>query len=263
MVEQQTIGRNDPCPCGSGRKQKRCCGVSTPKPAEHPIRGLGIYAMTFVLAFCSIVYELLLGQALSAFLGNTVLRYSVTIGLYMLSMGMGALLARRRILEKAVVRLMDVELLLSVLGGASVLLFFAADYAGFPPLVFSAFAHSLIVAIGVLTGLEIPLLIEIRSGGSGEAASSVLGVDYVGAFAGTIAFAFWFYPRIGLVPTALGVASLNAAVGVLLPWFRKKKESSVLSMRTLLQVAVLLALVVGVVSASAISEFGIGLYLEG
>jgi SWIM/SEC-C metal-binding protein len=22
----QTVGRNDPCPCGSGRKLKRCCG---------------------------------------------------------------------------------------------------------------------------------------------------------------------------------------------------------------------------------------------
>ena len=21
------VGRNDPCPCGSGRKYKRCCGV--------------------------------------------------------------------------------------------------------------------------------------------------------------------------------------------------------------------------------------------
>jgi SEC-C motif-containing protein len=22
-----TVGRNDPCPCGSGRKYKRCCGA--------------------------------------------------------------------------------------------------------------------------------------------------------------------------------------------------------------------------------------------
>ena len=22
------VGRNDPCPCGSGRKYKKCCGVS-------------------------------------------------------------------------------------------------------------------------------------------------------------------------------------------------------------------------------------------
>jgi hypothetical protein len=23
------VGRNEPCPCGSGRKYKRCCGVAT------------------------------------------------------------------------------------------------------------------------------------------------------------------------------------------------------------------------------------------
>ena len=27
----QKIGRNQPCPCGSGRKYKRCCGVTTLK----------------------------------------------------------------------------------------------------------------------------------------------------------------------------------------------------------------------------------------
>jgi SWIM/SEC-C metal-binding protein len=25
-----TPGRNDPCPCGSGRKYKKCCGANTP-----------------------------------------------------------------------------------------------------------------------------------------------------------------------------------------------------------------------------------------
>lgn len=31
------IGRNQTCPCGSGRKYKRCCGVTTPSPAETPL----------------------------------------------------------------------------------------------------------------------------------------------------------------------------------------------------------------------------------
>jgi uncharacterized protein YecA (UPF0149 family) len=26
------IGRNDPCPCGSGKKYKQCCGRPTVKP---------------------------------------------------------------------------------------------------------------------------------------------------------------------------------------------------------------------------------------
>jgi len=24
--EEEKVGRNDPCPCGSGKKYKKCCG---------------------------------------------------------------------------------------------------------------------------------------------------------------------------------------------------------------------------------------------
>ncbi len=26
VVNKETVGRNDPCPCGSGKKYKNCCG---------------------------------------------------------------------------------------------------------------------------------------------------------------------------------------------------------------------------------------------
>ena len=26
-IRTQKIGRNDPCPCGSGKKYKKCCGL--------------------------------------------------------------------------------------------------------------------------------------------------------------------------------------------------------------------------------------------
>ena len=26
VVKEQKVGRNDPCPCGSGKKYKKCCG---------------------------------------------------------------------------------------------------------------------------------------------------------------------------------------------------------------------------------------------
>jgi tetratricopeptide (TPR) repeat protein len=35
VLESKRVGRNDPCPCGSGKKYKKCCGgkeTSTPKP---------------------------------------------------------------------------------------------------------------------------------------------------------------------------------------------------------------------------------------
>jgi len=28
VVKSEKIGRNDPCPCGSGKKYKKCCGTS-------------------------------------------------------------------------------------------------------------------------------------------------------------------------------------------------------------------------------------------
>ncbi len=27
LIAAQKIGRNDPCPCGSGKKYKKCCGI--------------------------------------------------------------------------------------------------------------------------------------------------------------------------------------------------------------------------------------------
>ncbi|MFW6457528.1 MAG: SEC-C metal-binding domain-containing protein [Planctomycetota bacterium] len=33
MIEDE-VGRNDPCPCGSGRKFKKCCGRKTKWPPE-------------------------------------------------------------------------------------------------------------------------------------------------------------------------------------------------------------------------------------
>ena len=138
-----------------------------------------IYAFTFLLAFCSIVYELLLGQSLSAFLGNTVLRYSVTIGLYMLSMGIGSLMAEGRMVKHVVTTLLKVEILLTITGGFSVILLLIVDSLGPPEIVFSLLAHLLIILIGILTGLEIPLLMELRNLEVDGSERSVLGVDYL------------------------------------------------------------------------------------
>src|SRR5438552_16128252 len=36
----KSIGRNDLCPCGSGRKYKRCCGAPKPfTPSPSPLKG--------------------------------------------------------------------------------------------------------------------------------------------------------------------------------------------------------------------------------
>lgn len=226
------------------------------------------YAFTFVLAFCSIVYELLLGQSLSAFLGNTVLRYSVTIGLYMLSMGLGSLLAEGRFVKHPVITLLRVEIALTVTGGFSVVFLMLVNSAGLPDIVFFGVAHFLIILIGVLTGFEIPLLIELRNlevdlevEGSER---KVLGVDYLGAFSGTVVFAFFFYPIVGLIPTAFVVGLLNAFVGVLLlTQWQRVHEDLRRQYGTLLgvQAGLFATLVVCIHFADSISELFLRQYL--
>ncbi len=191
-------------------------------PGKAPM----VYVFTFLLAFCSIVYELLLGQSLSAFMGNTVLRYSVTIGLYMLSMGIGAFLADGRALQDTVITLLKVETLLTVCGGFSVIFLLIIDSSGLPDTVFLVLAHGLIILIGILTGFEIPLLIRLRNLEVERSEHTVLGVDYIGAFFGTVAFAFFLYPVAGLIATAFMTALLNALVGVCLgsQWTKVQAE---------------------------------------
>lgn len=172
-----------------------------------------IYRAVFVFGFCSIVYEFLLAQAMAAFLENTVLRYCVTIGLYMCSKGFGSLLAEGRFVRRPARTLGYVEAGLTLLGGLSVVLLFWIDAAGFSRLAFSVTAHALIIAIGVLSGFELPLLIGLVRSKRASTESTALAWDYAGAFAGTICFGFLFYQFAGLLRTAWLMGLLNASFG--------------------------------------------------
>ncbi|MDF1684762.1 MAG: hypothetical protein P1U36_08920 [Legionellaceae bacterium] len=224
-----------------------------------------IYLLTFVLAFCSIVYELLLGQSLSAFLGNTVLRYSVTIGLYMFSMGMGSLMAEGKLVKSSVTALLKIEVLLTVMGGFSVIFLMFFDAWGMSPVLFSIFAHTLIMIIGVLTGFEVPLLMYLNRVENDYAESLVLGVSYLGAFVGTVVFAFVLYPWIGLIPTAFFVALLNAAVGVaLLTQANKVQAADDKKFRGLIAVqsSLFIILMLCLLFSSSINELFLTYYLK-
>lgn len=181
-----------------------------------------LFACAILFSFCSMTYELLLGQSLSAFLGNTLLRYSATIGLYMFSLGFGAYFAGRRWEARPLAVLLSVEAVLALLGGLSVILLHLLNLVA-GGAVFSFFAHAIIVLVGIFSGFELPLLMQIsmqRLGTeAGRAERTVLAASYIGAFAATIVFAFWFYPRAGLVATAFAAALVNCLAALLI-WFR-------------------------------------------
>ena len=75
-----------------------------------------IQYITGVVAFCSIIYELLFSQVLTVIFGSSVIMYSLTIGIFLFSLGLGSLFFekfQKRKLEKF---FFDVELLLSITG---------------------------------------------------------------------------------------------------------------------------------------------------
>lgn len=184
-----------------------------------------VCVLAVVLAACSIVYELLLAQTLSALLGNTVLRYSVTIGFYLGALGLGAMLCPtgRIDVKRYLVR---VEVGLSLLGGLSVPLFYFLDMAqrhfyytadtfllgsALVPILFFGLTHALIVAIGLLSGFEVPLLLAMAEQRRPGSTNRVLGIDYLGALVGSLLFPLLFLRQFGLLATGFSIAALNAA----------------------------------------------------
>jgi spermidine synthase len=212
----------------SARHEKRA-----PATSERRGRMAAVYLVTLVVAMCSIVYELLLAQTLSSLLGNTVLRYSLTIGCYLGALGLGAILCGSGRTD-TLPRLVRVELALSAVGGLSVPAFYFLDMgqryfvstmaAGtswqmLGPIAFAICTYGIIVAIGLLSGFEMPLLIALGEEVRPHSTNRILGVDYFGALAGSVLFPLLFVRSFGLLMTAFSVALLNVAAAlVLVAW---------------------------------------------
>lgn len=220
--------------------------------------------LVFVLSFCSICYELLLAQGLSAFLDNTILRYSVTIGLYMFSLGFGSLFVESRLGKKMSVTLVAIEILLCFIGGFSLVWLFAFEWIFSSRFVFNILVHSLIVLVGFLSGMELPLLIELSHQERPHQENSSLGLNYAGAFLGTICFAFIFYPRMGLMASSFFVGLLNIGAAIILLFdtdFKQQASIFQLNLGRLVCAGFTLALLVCLVNSAPISQFFINHYI--
>lgn len=187
---------------------------------------LFLYAITFLLAACSMLYELLIAQTFSFLAGNTVIRYSVTIGLYLGGMGLGALFCKK-ITAPADPRtsLVRVEAGLSIIGGLSALILHyahalfcflrLADRMLAGVVAFYSATFLLILCIGFLTGLELPLLIRMGTAlAAGRITNRILGFDYFGSLAAAVAFPLVLLPYVEMVTLAFATAVCNLAVAV-------------------------------------------------
>ncbi|MFQ5598482.1 MAG: polyamine aminopropyltransferase [Nitrospiria bacterium] len=179
-----------------------------------------LIASIFIAGLCSIVYELLISTASSYFLGDSVKQFSVTIGLYMAAMGIGSYLSRL-IKRNLLSRFIAMEIVLGFLGGMSVPILYAV-YAYTQ--LYTLFMVLVILAIGILIGLEIPLLTRIMEKYYTLKIniSNVLSIDYLGALIATLLFPFILLPFLGTFKSSLFFGMINMGIGFLNLWCFKE-----------------------------------------
>jgi spermidine synthase len=168
----------------------------------------------FFLSLCGIIYELVLGSLATYLLGNPVQQYSITIGFFLSSMGLGSYLSRY-LTGNLLRNFVFIEVVLGFAGGLSVLILsylfsFSASYY----LLHIFF----LIVIGTLVGLEIPLLTRIlkRYGALKDILSNVLSLDYVGGLAGSLLFPLLLFPFLGRMLTSIIIGALNVLVALVI-----------------------------------------------
>lgn len=207
---------------------------------------------TFIIAVCGLIYELLAGTVSSYLLGDSVYQFSLVIGLFMASMGIGSFLSRY-ISGRVAETFIGIQLTTGLIGGYSaIVLFYAFAYLD----NYQPFLLLLSVVIGTLVGLEIPLVMRLLK----EYrilrlnVSNVLTADYIGALAASLLFPLVLLPQLGLLRSALLFGLFNVFVAGLGLYIFK---ATLTAYRKLVVSAILAAffLTLGFVYANAIDGF--------
>jgi spermidine synthase len=167
-------------------------------------------------------YELVLAQSATVLYGGTILRYSTMIGLFIVSLGLGAAYWAWRSQPPRPTTFWRIELTLSLVGLASPMLVFALEpllahdtlELGFATACLAAFA------IGWLSGMELPVLIALALPASDDAGQvpegtrHLVGLDFLGTFLAGLIVPVVLYPELGLVGSVAIAGILNALVAV-------------------------------------------------
>lgn len=228
----------------------------------------GLAFATFIVAACSLFYELMLAQTLSAILGDTAHRYNVTIGLYIASMGVGALLYERLKLKNLRPALIKVEVLLAIVGGLAPLLALVWDNllrdsgAGGYWLISSGL-HFLIILIGLLSGLELPLLMDLGEKKREGFGTRILAIDYAGTLTAAVLFPLVLLPALPLFGIAGSIAAINIVVALSFAAIAIRCREKISKLWPALGVFVLLFYIVMTFNAKDIGRWAIDTFYIG
>lgn len=200
-----------------------------------------VYVVALILSACSLLYELLIAQTLTLIAGNMVIWYSLTVGIYLGAMGMGAILYGSTNRSRNWERLFGVEILLSLIGASAVILLQfahswyliqdALDAGTVSTFIFFGIALVVTFLVGILTGIELPLLIHLGNevAVGRNVTNRVLGWDYIGSLGGGVVFPLYLVPFLELHTIGFVIAALNLLVaGYILLRFLSRAPGAIL-----------------------------------
>ena len=170
---------------------------------------------TLLISICSIIYELLISSISSYLQGDSILQFSITIGLYMSAMGIGSYISKY-IKNNLVNKFIFIEMSIGILGGfSSFILFIVNIYTQ----IYVLIMYILIILIGIFVGLEIPILTRIIENNESNVRKNLANIftfDYIGGLIGSIVFPILLFPKLGFVTTAFLVGLINIITAVII-----------------------------------------------
>lgn len=187
-------------------------------PPPSRLRTTLLLLTVLIIATAGLVYELLAGAVATTVLGNSLRQYSLTIGVYLFSMGIGAYLSKF-IDEGLAERFVEVELATALVGGTqALLLFLAYGHAA----AFSVLLYVTLFVVGALVGIEVPLLMRILRTDLSfkDLVAQVLTFDYLGALIGSLVFSIVLVEVLMVPLERIGLlfGLLNCGVGLGSTW---------------------------------------------
>ncbi len=223
---------------------------------KNNLSKIEIYIITIIVAACSLLYELMLAQSLSTIMGDTIIRYNITIGLYIASLGIGSISIDYFLKDYTFKNLSYIELALSLLGGLGPILILLFDFLArnyLIPIYYPAiniFNHGLIILIGFLSGIELPFLIKLAQQQQNISMPRVLFLDYIGSFLAAIIFPILLMPHYNLFFIAILTAIFNSIIACYLAFKEKINHSRLNQLLTITQITIYLILLINIKSVA-------------